>query len=241
MTERILLLQTDIISMYRDHKIGMKDIARKLKINLKTVIKVLKLNGVVIRRGRTNILGCVFSRLTVVRYCNNDATGKPMWECKCQCGNTTVVRAADLLSGKVKSCGCLHAETSKENIKIAHLKYPHSYGFTGIEDIPGHYFSSLKNGAQRRGLRYEVCKEYLWKLFVDQGKKCALTGLPIYFRSQKKTNDRRGTASLDRIDSSKGYVEGNVQWVHKDINNMKQHFGLEEFRRYCKMVVEYKT
>jgi hypothetical protein len=38
------------------------------------------------------------------------------------------------------------------------------------------------------------------------------------------------------IDSSKGYIEGNIQWVHKDINNMKWDFTQEEFINYCKLV-----
>jgi hypothetical protein len=47
-----------------------------------------------------------------------------------------------------------------------------------------------------------------------------------------------GTASLDRIDNSKGYIVGNVWWVHKDINTMKMDFPLEQFRSYCKRVSE---
>jgi hypothetical protein len=41
---------------------------------------------------------------------------------------------------------------------------------------------------------------------------------------------------LDRVDSSKGYIEGNVQWVHKTINLMKQSFNQKEFIHFCKLV-----
>jgi hypothetical protein len=34
-----------------------------------------------------------------------------------------------------------------------------------------------------------------------------------------------GTARLDMIDPAKGYVEGNVQWIHKDIQAMKGDFS----------------
>ena len=44
------------------------------------------------------------------------------------------------------------------------------------------------------------------------------------------------TASLDRIDSSKGYVIGNVQWVHKDINIMKNKFDNQYFIDMCKKI-----
>ena len=32
------------------------------------------------------------------------------WECKCDCGNRTVVRAGNLRYGSTKSCGCLKKE-----------------------------------------------------------------------------------------------------------------------------------
>jgi hypothetical protein len=46
------------------------------------------------------------------------------------------------------------------------------------------------------------------------------------------------TASLDRIDSSKGYCEDNVQWVHKDINRMKNTFDQDYFISLCKLIAE---
>mgnify|MGYP007044016634 CR=1 FL=1 len=68
-----------------------------------------------------------------------------------------------------------------------------------------------------------------------------MSGLPILIA---KTNKERklgiNTASLDRIDSSKGYIEGNVQWVHKDINWMKQDFNEEYFIFLCSEITKNK-
>jgi hypothetical protein len=44
------------------------------------------------------------------------------------------------------------------------------------------------------------------------------------------------TASLDRVDSVTGYIPSNVQWVHKDINLMKNRFGQAYFRELCRRV-----
>jgi hypothetical protein len=41
---------------------------------------------------------------------------------------------------------------------------------------------------------------------------------------------------LDRIDSSKGYIVGNVQWVHKHVNVMKNIFSQEMFIFICNQV-----
>ena len=47
------------------------------------------------------------------------------------------------------------------------------------------------------------------------------------------------TASIDRIDSKSGYIEGNIQWVHKFINSMKLDHTQEEFIKLCKAVVNH--
>lgn len=64
-------------------------------------------------------------------------------------------------------------------------------------------------------------------LFVNQKQLCALSHLPLEMKS---------TASLDRIDNARGYIKGNVQWVHKDINFMKQDLSQEEFIEYCQLI-----
>lgn len=82
--------------------------------------------------------------------------------------------------------------------------------------------------------------EYVWKLYEEQDKKCALTGMDISFAKTKKGHATgETTASLDRIDPSRGYTEGNVQWVHKWVNIIKWDFTQEEFLDICKMVVEH--
>lgn len=46
------------------------------------------------------------------------------------------------------------------------------------------------------------------------------------------------TASLDRIDSSKGYIPGNVQWVHKDVNKMKLALSEKRLLELCTLIVQ---
>jgi len=46
------------------------------------------------------------------------------------------------------------------------------------------------------------------------------------------------TASLDRINSDMGYVEGNVQWVHRDINFMKGCLSQHNFIHLCQLIVK---
>jgi len=73
---------------------------------------------------------------------------------------------------------------------------------------------------------------------LRQKRRCALTGVELCFVSDYRKNKREQTASLDRIDSDKGYVKGNVQWVHKDINKLKQSFSEKRLIKLCQMVCE---
>jgi hypothetical protein len=50
---------------------------------------------------------------------------------------------------------------------------------------------------------------------------------------------QKGTASLDRIDSLVGYIKGNVQWVHKDVNVSKMDFDESYFRQLCAAVTAH--
>ena len=58
-----------------------------------------------------------FGQLTVLGY-GGKKDGMHRWECRCDCGNTTVVGQTPLQSGKTKSCGCLQARVVLENMKF---------------------------------------------------------------------------------------------------------------------------
>jgi hypothetical protein len=73
-------------------------------------------------------------------------------------------------------------------------------------------------------------------LFLKQNRKCSISGESILFSKWLHKKGERPTASLDRIDSTKGYIEGNVQWVHKDINMMKSNHTTKKFFNWCKKV-----
>lgn len=106
----------------------------------------------------------------------------------------------------------------------------------------GHNFwnqSVLRNlksrGERRKELGVSISIEYAWSVFVKQEEKCALSGVELVLSSSTKEN----TASIDRIDSNIGYHEGNIQWVHKDINTMKMALNQEYFIELCKKIAEY--
>jgi len=62
-------------------------------------------------RNRKNLVGQIFGLLTVVKDSGKryswDTGTNILWECKCTCGNTILVKTNSLTQGSKKSCGCL--------------------------------------------------------------------------------------------------------------------------------------
>lgn len=116
--------------------------------------------------------------------------------------------------------------------------------FRGHEDMRAHFVSLIRKDAERRDIPHplldgsEASNRYLWELYVTQEKRCALSDQPIGFTQNTAQGKERGCASLDRIDSSKGYIEGNVQWVHKHINVMKRSISQEEFIQLANQIAK---
>jgi hypothetical protein len=116
--------------------------------------------------------------------------------------------------------------------------------WSGHGEISSTWFSAVKRRANRdrKGMnavpvRIDITIEDCWELFKEQDRKCVYTGLVLHFpvNSTHKAN-RDATASLDRIDSSKGYVKGNIQFVHKHINMMKNTYEEDYFLEMCHLV-----
>jgi hypothetical protein len=106
---------------------------------------------------------------------------------------------------------------------------PENSGHKGfyLDVLRASFVHKYKTNAELRKIDWKVSFEYLAELLINQDFKCALSGQPI--DAMEVTNN----ASLDRIDSSIGYVEGNVQWVTSKVNMMKQHYSQEDFIEVC--------
>lgn len=166
-----------------------------------------------------SIKGNKYGRLTILNL-DHMKNGTSYWKCICDCGCELVIKRGHITDGRIRSCGCIRRGKLSSH-------------WTGCGDISGSFFSKVKGHAKRRKIHFDIEVSFLWELFLKQNKKCALTDLPLCF---SLTNLDVQNASLDRINSSVGYIDGNVQWVHKDINFMKQQFEQEHFISFCKLV-----
>ena len=53
-----------------------------------------------------------YGKLTPIKIDHRKASTN-YWECKCDCGKTTVVRETYLKNGHTKSCGCIRSDRMK--------------------------------------------------------------------------------------------------------------------------------
>lgn len=96
------------------------------------------------------------------------------------------------------------------------------------------WFNKFKTQAELRKYSFDITVEFISDMYTAQKGKCALSGLPIGWEDVGTTH----SASIDRIDSSIGYTQNNVQLVHKDINMMKQQFDNDYFIQLCMAVAD---
>ncbi len=174
---------------------------------------------------KENLTGKIFNDWTVL-YENGRYKDKCiLWYCRCKCGYERNLRTFHLTKNYSRSCRkCAHISTS--------LKLRSCFDINKVNEQFWNRY--VLTGAHKRNLVVTITLDQANQIFKNQNGKCALTGIKLQFPAYRKDNN--GTASLDRIDSSKGYTIDNVQWVHKHINIMKSDFEQQEFINFCKLI-----
>ena len=145
-------------------------------------------------------------------------------KCRCECGVELYVNKYTLEDGSSTCCRkCFGKKHLGEN----------NPNFRGYKSIPGSMITRIKRRAKKQNITWGLTQEFLHQKYIEQKKKCAITSLPISFDDN--------TASLDRIDSSVGYIPTNVHWVHKDVNIMKNGYDIDYFAFMCHKVAKNIT
>lgn len=172
--------------------------------------------------------GTKINRWTLIKKINDNYK----WICRCDCGKEYIRNVNQIVSNRSKSCGCKRYNCIENKEK---LLFPVST-FEEFEPV----YTKLKCRARFSGRKFTVSAKYLWDLYLKQNKKCSLTGQLINIYRTNVTK-KLNKASLDRIDSSLDYIEGNVQWVEVRINKMKSNMTEFEFIDRCRLVYENKV
>lgn len=214
-----------IIKMYHEG-CTQEQIARAIKKAVPYVrsrLNHLKLPTVKIKQIK-DITNNSYGGFTVLKFIGHDKNGCQLWKCKCKCGKIQSITKTNLVHKKpsCRTCG---------NKNRIHKSYK------GYEDISGTYWAEVRSSAMKRKFEFELDIKDVWDLYIKQNRKCALSGQYIQFHKIHRHKDR--TASIDRIDSNKGYTLDNIQIVHRDINYMKRDLVDGDFILQCIKVADF--
>lgn len=189
------------------------------------------------KRKIKDLTGRKFGLLTVVGLKDTD-TRKTYWICQCDCGNIKDVRSDSLLSGAIKSCGCLKKKQDRINLTKNHS---HKTSGKRIYDIWYHMKGRCYNEHDARFDRYggrgiKVCDE--WKDSFES------------FYSWAMANGYQDDLTIDRIDNDGDYCPSNCRWAtHQEQSrnrstniNIKIGNSTRTLKEWCEIFgLEYGT
>ena len=161
-------------------------------------------------RHKIDITGRRYGMLVAVRETQQKKGTSHVWECICDCGNTTYVRKGHLGYGTTKSCGCLKIKKTIERAK-KHGK-SESKAYAAHANMIQRCENPKSNGYKNYGGRgIKVCKR--WHKFE------------LFYKDMGDPPTKNHT--LDRINNEADYCPSNCQWAtwsqqakNKRSNNM---------------------
>lgn len=147
-----------------------------------------------------DMAGKKIGRLTVVAQAGNEKGGGAKWLCKCECGNETIVRGADLRKEHTKSCGCIHSEgVAKRNRKHGRTKHPLYRIWSAMKQRC--YYKGSVGYSNYGGRGIQICDEWLddFQAFYDWAT----------------ANGYQDGLTIERKDYNGNYEPSNCCWATK--------------------------
>lgn len=144
----------------------------------------------------------IFGKLKVIKLefkkRNKGGINETYWKCKCNCGKEKIVVKTALVSGNIKSCGCLLGGQIKHNLSKSRFYRI----FVKIHERCKENHHAKKRYFDRK---IKVCKR--WNKFENFRDDM----YESYLKHYKEFGEKETT--IDRINNDKGYNKKNCRWA----------------------------
>lgn len=146
---------------------------------------------------KVDLIGHKYGRLTVIAEAGRKYS-KVLWECVCDCGDTTYLTGNSLRRGNTKSCGCYRKE-----FNVTHGLRSHKLYNVHSKMMDRCYNPNAKDYKGYGGRGITVCDEWHdLSSFVSWGV----------------SNGWEPKLQIDRVDNDKGYYPDNCRFVTRIVN-----------------------
>jgi hypothetical protein len=101
------------------------------------------------------------------------------------------------------------------------------------------YFRYYLRNAKKRSRDFNLTLDDLRNVWVNQNGICPYSGIKLQLSKYTKViNNPIYSASLDRIDNTKGYIPDNIQFVSIAINYMKNTMSHDDTLLLCQLIAQ---
>ena len=180
-----------------------------------------------------NLIGQSFGKLTCIAVAGYLATdsNRVIYLFNCECGEQHLTSARDVKSGKVKSCGCIRRQITRDRGKN-NKKSEHKTALTK-------YYNTYKSSASRRELAFTLSLEEFKEITSSNCHYCGIPPSRPFAKTWKTSVNTYMCNGIDRKDNTKGYTFSNSLPCCSICNHAKHDLPYDTFIMWIKNLTTY--